>query len=108
MSTSALSALRKRATQDTFTCDERLWNQLSDSEIDESLDSEEESRIELLKRAIRRLSPEEQAVVTLFYEEEKSVAELSEILKQTENNVKVKLHRIRKKLYLLMKEEEKL
>lgn len=104
----ALSALRKRATQDTFTCDERLWNQLSDSEIDESLDSEEESRIELLKRAIRRLSPEEQAVVTLFYEEEKSVAELSEILKQTENNVKVKLHRIRKKLYLLMKEEEKL
>lgn len=104
----ALSALRKRATQDTFTCDERLWNQLSDSEIDESLDSEEESRIELLKRAIRRLSPEEQAVVTLFYEEEKSVAELSEILKQTENNVKMKLHRIRKKLYLLMKEEEKL
>ena len=46
--------------------------------------------------------------MTLFYEEEKSVAELSEILKQTENNVKVKLHRIRKKLYLLMKEEEKL
>ena len=103
----ALSALRKRATQDTFTCDERLWNQLSDTEIDESLDSEEESRIHLLQRAIRRLSPEEQAIVTLFYEEEKSVAELSEILKQTENNLKVKLHRIRKKLYLLMKEEEK-
>ncbi|MDD6891177.1 MAG: sigma-70 family RNA polymerase sigma factor [Bacteroidales bacterium] len=102
----ALSALRKHSTEEVLTFDEGVWERLSDTEIDESLDSEEESRIERLQHAIRQLSPEEQALLTLFYEEGKTVAELAEIVKQTENNVKVKLHRIRKKLYLLMKEEE--
>lgn len=102
----ALSALRKHPSREVLTFDEGVWNRLSDTEIDESLDCEEEHRLESLQRALRRLSPDEQAIVTLFYEEEKSIAELAEILKQTESNVKVKLHRIRKKLYLLIKEEE--
>ena len=50
--------------------------------------------------AIGHLEAEEQAIVTLFYEEEKSLHDLASITGLTESNLKVKLHRIRKKLGL--------
>lgn len=53
-------------------------------------------------QAIGRLDPEERALVTLFYYEERSIAECAAISALTESNVKVRLHRIRKKLYLLV------
>lgn len=101
----ALSALRKKPSE-VLALDEKLWDSLSDTEVDASLDSEEEERIAQLQQAIRRLSPEERAIITLFYEENKPVGEIAEILKQSETNIKVRLHRTRKKLYVLMKKEE--
>ena len=71
------------------------------------MDTDDENQIQLLKKAIEKLTADEQALITLFYEEEKTVAEICYILHLTESNVKVKLHRIRKKLYFLMKQEEK-
>ena len=49
-----------------------------------------------------KLNTEERALITLYYMNEKPVAEVAEILGLTVNNVKIKLHRTRKKLYLLM------
>ena len=49
----------------------------------------------------------EKALITLFYYEERSMEEISEILKLSSGNVKVKLHRTRKKIYLLMNEESR-
>ena len=79
---------------------------MSDTEADEALNSEDEEQIQRLQEAISRLSPDEQALVSLFYEEDRPIAEIGYILHLTESNVKVKLHRIRKKLYLLMKQED--
>ena len=78
---------------------------LSDTEIDEELDTENEVQIQKLQQALTQLKPDEQALVTLFYEEEKNIEEIAYIFHLTESNVKVKLHRIRKKLCNLMKEE---
>ncbi len=100
-----LSALRKK-TNEVLSFDERLWNTVSDTEADEALNSEDEEQIQRLQEAISRLSPDEQALVSLFYEEDRPIAEIGYILHLTESNVKVKLHRIRKKLYLLMKQED--
>lgn len=86
--------------------DERELSILSDTVIDEALDDENEDRIRQLRRAIRQLDAEEQALVTLFYEDEKSLHDISRITGLTEGNLRVKLHRIRKKLYLLIKKEE--
>lgn len=86
--------------------DERALSALSDTVVDEALDEENERRIALLHRAVKQLETDEQAIITLFYEEEKSLHELARITGLTESNLKVKLHRIRKKLYLLMKKEE--
>ncbi|MCG4740197.1 RNA polymerase subunit sigma-70, partial [Bacteroides intestinalis] len=42
----------------------------------------------------------------LFYYEEKTMNETALILGLTESNAKVKLHRVRKKIYVLIKQEE--
>ena len=42
----------------------------------------------------------------LFYYEEKSIEEIGEVLKLSPGNVKVKLHRTRKKIYVLMNGKE--
>ena len=102
-----LSALRKKRKEEQ-TFDERVWNTISDTEAEQTMDADDEKQILLLKKALEKLTADEQALVTLFYEEEKTVADICYILHLTESNVKVKLHRIRKKLYLLMKQEDQL
>lgn len=42
----------------------------------------------------------------LSFEEEHSIQELAQILNLNEGNIKVKLHRLRKKLYVLMQKED--
>ncbi|WP_308769212.1 sigma-70 family RNA polymerase sigma factor [uncultured Bacteroides sp.] len=100
----ATSALRKK-DKEQLSFDDRIWNSLSDKEIDEELDTENEVQIQRLQQALTQLKPDEQALVTLFYEEEKTIEEIAYIFHLTESNVKVRLHRIRKKLCTLMKEE---
>ena len=102
-----LSALRKKRKEEQ-TFDERVWNTISDTEAEQAMDADDEKQILLLKKALEKLTADEQALITLFYEEEKTVADICYILHLTESNVKVKLHRIRKKLYLLMKQEDQL
>ena len=66
----------------------------------------DDATIKALTEAIEKLESQERALVTLFYYEERSVAECAAIMGQTENNIKVRLHRIRKKLYLLITNKE--
>lgn len=101
----AVSYARKR---DFNTCvvDERELSVLSDAVVDEALDDEREERISLLQRAIARLEPEERLIIALFYKEGKSVQEIARIVGATPGNLKVRLHRIRKKIYVFMKKEE--
>lgn len=49
----------------------------------------------LLKKIISELSPKNAAVITMFYLEEMSIEEVSEILQISVTNVKVMLHRSR-------------
>ena len=88
----ALSFLRKRKGREVVI-DETFWNTVSETEVDEALDDDSEDRIE-------------RALVTLFYEKGKTVQELAEISGLSVSNVKVKLHRVRKKLYILMQKED--
>lgn len=99
----ALTALRKKHIEQT--ADEKLWNTISDTETDDILDDTSEERIERLRKALDRLPADERALITFFYEEEKSISEIAVITGQTEGNVKVKLSRLRKKLAIWMQEE---
>lgn len=101
----AISAARKRKF-DTFAMDDALLANISEHEIDETLNDESEEMIMKLNRAIDKLSSDERALITLFYYEEKTMNETAQILGLTESNAKVKLHRIRKKIYVLIKQDE--
>lgn len=52
-----------------------------------------------LERALAQLAPEDAAVVSLFYLHEQNVEEIVTATGLTASNVKVKLHRSRKKLF---------
>lgn len=97
-----VSATRKRR-QEYLYIEENAINNVPDDKADTLLcPTDDEEQIAKLTRAIDRLGVEDKALITLFYYEEKSVEETAEIMKLTQSNVKVKLHRARKKLYVLM------
>lgn len=57
----------------------------------------------IIADSILKLPEEEAAIVTLYYFEEKSVKEIKEIVGLTEENIKIKLYRSRKKLYSILR-----
>lgn len=86
--------------------DDTLLANISDEQIDDTLNDESEEQIAKLNKAMKKLDADEWAVITLFYMEDKPVCEIALILGMTESNTKVKLHRIRKKLYVLITNEK--
>lgn len=94
----AISRTRKK--RPNFSpIDERTMGNLTEDDIYENLDrmSDEEQQ-KSVSAAIDRLPEDESAIVTLFYMEDNSIDDISEITGLTKSNVKVKLFRIRKKL----------
>jgi RNA polymerase sigma factor (sigma-70 family) len=80
------------------------------SETASAIDSlSADDRSKYLGKAMERLDPDESAILTLFYVDGKNIHEITEITELSESNIKVKLHRGRKKLYthlgVLLKEE---
>ena len=101
----SISATRKRK-QELIVMDSAMLMNISDQQIDDALNDESEERVGKLNKAIKKLDAEERALISLFYNEEKTIGEIALILGLTESNAKVKLHRIRKKLYILITEAE--
>lgn len=62
----------------------------------------------LLKEAIDRLSPQDQVIVTLYYYDELSLRDIAEVMGIKENNVKIKLHRIRSRLLELLQSKKEI
>lgn len=60
---------------------------------------------EIVTELLSKLQTEESAMITLYYFDDMSVKEISYITKQSESYVKVKLHRIRKKLKNIAEKE---
>ena len=101
----AISAVRKKKNE-TIRLDESVFFNLSESQVDEALEDDSEEQMERLQQAMNQLEADERALIILYYLEEKPLAEVAFILGMTEGNAKVKLHRIRKKLYVLIKNKE--
>ena len=98
----AISATRKKK-QEFFYIEENMINNVPDEKANEVIAmTDDEEQISRLGKAVDQLNGEEKALITLFYYEEKSMEDISEILKMTVSNVKVKLFRTRKKIYVLM------
>lgn len=57
-----------------------------------------------LKTAIEKLDGPNQLVLQLFYEKEMSIIEITKVTNISESNVRVKMHRARKRLFILIDE----
>ena len=97
----ALSAARKKK-HDTINIEDNAYGDIPDEQLDEALDNDSEEQLQRLSDAIEMLNADERALITLYYMNEKPVAEVASILGLTTSNVKIKLLRTRKKLYLIM------
>ena len=62
----------------------------------------------LLKDAIHRLSADDQVIVILYYYDELPLRDIAEIMGIKENNVKIKLYRIRSKLLELLQSKNEI
>lgn len=72
---------------------------------EEMYDTREEEQIRILNKAVSQLSGIEKSIILLFLEDKK-YEEIAEITGITQNYVRVKMNRIKKKLKLLMNTEE--
>lgn len=98
----AVSKTRKRKIE-TSNIDEV---EISDHEIAQAYEEftllEKEERSIQLNEAISKLKEDESLLITLFYLDENSIEEISEITNYSVANVKVKLFRARKKLFTIL------
>jgi RNA polymerase sigma-70 factor (ECF subfamily) len=95
----AISKTRKKQFETTDLNYEIVEN-YSEDDINEDLnrlDNNEQKKV--INTVLKKLNPEDHMLVTLYYFKEYSTEEISEIVNISQSNVKVKLHRIRKKLY---------
>lgn len=72
---------------------------------EELYDSGTEEQIKMLNQAVSQLTGIEKSIILLFLEDKK-YEEIAEITGITQNYVRVKMNRIKKKLKLLMNQEE--
>jgi len=100
----ALDALRKNKKHSSLELIEEI-TEGECSTIENALSYlEDQERKEAIQECILQLPEQEAAIITLFYFEEQSIKEIAKITQLTEDNIKVKLYRSRKKLFTLLKQ----
>lgn len=99
----ALDRLRKNNRTKTLEMVEDLTE--GDSETMENALQllEIKERNDVLQKCLDQLPEGDAAIISFYYFEELSVKEIAEITQLTEDNIKIKLHRSRKKLFSLLK-----
>lgn len=69
---------------------------------DEGYDEEKEQRLQSLEQAVEQLPEQDRQIIRKHYYDGVPLADIAEELGQTENNVKVKIFRIRERLKKMM------
>ena len=85
----------------TDTIDEVVENRIKATD-DVLKTIERKERASMIKECLLELPEDERSILWFFYFEELSLKEITEVTAFSENNVKVKLHRARKKLLAII------
>jgi len=101
---SSISHSRKRRIEFLSADEQVVENYSEDDLMQDIMGLSVQEQKSLIHDAMSTLPQTDSLIVTLFYFHEKDLDEISEIVGMTHNNVKVKLHRIRKKLLIKMNE----
>lgn len=98
----AITEVRSRKM--TYDVDNMQLTETSDTFVDwDAIQSiERQEREAMLESAMQKMPPDESLLLSLYYLEENSVKEIADIVGLTDSNIKVKLHRARKRLAALL------
>ncbi len=98
-----VTRLRKPQGPDSASGDDRFWDNIADTATDAGDDEEDGMpTVDMLYEALDLLLPDERTLISLFYLDGKSLAEIAFIMSITETNAKTRLFRIRKKLHKIL------
>jgi RNA polymerase sigma-70 factor (ECF subfamily) len=95
----SISKTRKKRI-DLVPMDNYVIHNYTEDDVSTGIDEidPEEQKV-MIERAIEHLTDDENLLITLFYKGENSIEDISNITGLSMSNVKVRLHRIRKKLH---------
>lgn len=100
----AKGKLRKRRQKPpTVSIDQKAVDAVDESAMDAFFDNPDEANARLLVEAIAQLPPDDRLLLTLFYTNDLSLAEIAEVTGARAGTIATRLSRIRKRLYVMMK-----
>ena len=99
-----ISELRKRRIQFSSLDDQRFSDHDEMKMHDYFSETKKEDQERYLNLALSKLPEDDQVLVTLYYYESQSMDEISIITELTVSNIKVKIHRARKRMYEILHE----
>jgi len=99
-----ISELRKRRIEFTSIDDRQISDQDEMKMHDYYRETKKEDQEKYLNLALSKLPEDDQVLVTLYYYENQSMDEISMITGLTVSNIKVKIHRARKRMFGLLHE----
>lgn len=89
--------------------DENLISNNTDFETyNDFIKLEESEKNKILQKAVNSLSGDDALIITLYYIQELSINEIQEITNLSQSNIKIKLFRARKQLFLLLKNQKEI
>jgi RNA polymerase sigma factor (sigma-70 family) len=78
----------------------------TDVALEDGLDINDNEKLEMVNEAFKLMPANEGLVLRLFYLEEESIKEVSTITGWTESNIKVLLHRARKRMLAIIQQKK--
>jgi RNA polymerase sigma factor (sigma-70 family) len=99
-----ISELRKRRIEFKSIDDRQISDQDEQKMHDYYRETKKEDQEKYLNLALEKLPEDDQVLVTLYYYESQSMDEISIITGLTVSNIKVKIHRARKRMYTILNE----
>lgn len=107
----AISVLRKRKQRLVQTdIDENQLANISDETVSEFIDDAKSNQLAKLEKALMLLPADDRVLLSLYYQEDKSLKEIAYILgmdadsRRSVTTLATRIFRIRKKLYVLMRQ----
>lgn len=98
-----LMFLRRQKRQYYLEEDGHLMRTISDDEADRILSEMRERRIMALEEAVKRLPPEDQTLLHLYYNKGWRLQQIGEVMERDAAYLATRLQRIRKKLCVMIK-----
>jgi RNA polymerase sigma-70 factor (ECF subfamily) len=100
----AITKVRKNRIK-MLDLEEEIMEIIPDEEVEEEIAGlDEQEQKQVIAKILNKLPEIDRVLVTLFYLNNQPITEISEVTGLGESNVKVRLHRVRKRIYLELQE----